>query len=69
MTCSTPSNYFTERVIQVAIFDIVVTDEIMPTQSGLALLGLLLSKAKLTERPPSGHFDTNDLALHLGPFS
>jgi len=21
------------------------------------------------ERPPSGHFDTNDLALHLGPFS
>ncbi|MFP3953950.1 MAG: hypothetical protein ACLFVS_07490 [Candidatus Acetothermia bacterium] len=52
-----------------AIFDIVVTDEIMPTQSGLAFLGLLLSKAKLTERPHSGRVDTNDLALHLGPFS
>jgi len=33
-----------------AIFDIEVTDEIIPTQSGLALLGLLLSKTKLTER-------------------
>ena len=44
------SKYFTERVIQVAIFDIEPTDEIIPTQSGLALLGLLLSKTKLTER-------------------
>jgi len=32
-----------------AIFDIEPTDEIIP-QSGLALLGLLLSEAKLTER-------------------
>ena len=44
------SKLFTERVIQVAIFDIEPTDEIIPTQSGLALLGLLLSKTKLTER-------------------
>lgn len=33
-----------------AIFDIEVTDEIIPTQSGLALLGLLVSKTKLSER-------------------
>ena len=37
-------------MIQVAIFKIEVTDEIIPTQSGLALLGLLLSKTKLAER-------------------
>lgn len=33
-----------------AIFDIEVTDEIIPTQSGLALLGLLLSKTNLSKR-------------------
>jgi len=50
LTGSTLSKYFTERVIQVATFDIGVTDEILPTQSGLALLGLLLSKTNLTEK-------------------
>ncbi|MBS3789109.1 transposase [Candidatus Bipolaricaulota bacterium] len=33
-----------------ATFDIEPTDEILPTQSGLALLGLLLSKTNLTEK-------------------
>jgi hypothetical protein len=31
-------------------FELEVTDEILPTQSGLALLGLLISKTKLTKR-------------------
>lgn len=50
MTGSTLSKFFTEWVIEVAIFDIEVTDEIIPTQSGLALLGLLLSKTNLTKK-------------------
>lgn len=33
-----------------AKFKLEVTDEIIPTQSGLALLGLLVSKTKLTEK-------------------
>lgn len=33
-----------------AIFKIETTDEIIPTQSGLALLGLLISKTKLSQR-------------------
>ncbi|MBS3787874.1 hypothetical protein KGY79_06725 [Candidatus Bipolaricaulota bacterium] len=33
-----------------AKFKIETTDEIIPTQSGLALLGLLISKTKLSQR-------------------